>query len=148
FAYRSGRRKGAKLGTVVDVRAPEAGSPRRGCFFWSRREAHPARSRSMLHTCQAGFESLFVRELAELHQAPAWEQGAGWVRAAGVGPPGAPCQERLDTAGSRALTQLVFAHMTLLDPVERRGDSVNSLASGIVDFFRASIRDERVETAW
>ena len=38
----------------------------------------------MLLTCQAGFESLFARELAELHHTPVSERGPGWVLAGNV----------------------------------------------------------------
>ena len=35
----------------------------------------------MLLTCQAGFESLLARELAELHGVEVAEQGPGWALA-------------------------------------------------------------------
>lgn len=88
----------------------------------------------MLLTCQAGFETLLARELAELHGARAEESGPGWVRCAGL-QPGAD-------AG------LAFAHLSLLAPSEIRGDSVNALATRIADFFLGAIRGERIEGAW
>lgn len=91
----------------------------------------------MLLTCQAGFEALLARELAELHGALPAEQGPGWVR--------------LSTPNPRRSTDrkpLAFAHLTLLAPVEIRDDSVNALASRIADFFLAALRGERIELAW
>jgi len=86
----------------------------------------------MLLTCQAGFEALLARELAELHGATAGENGPGWVRADRALP----------------LEDLVFPHLTLLDPAEVRGESVNALAQRVADFFLASLRGERIEAAW
>ncbi len=86
----------------------------------------------MLLTCQAGFESLLARELAELHGARAAENGPGWVR----------------LANAIATENLAFAHLTLREPVELRGDSVNALAARVAEFFLASLRGERIEAAW
>ena len=89
----------------------------------------------MLLTCQAGFESLLARELVELHGATVAEQGPGWVRVA--------------TPSSQLPTdRLAFAHLSLRDPVELRGDSVNALASRVAEFFLASLRGERIDAAW
>ena len=60
----------------------------------------------MLLTCQAGFEALLARELAERHGANHEETGPGWVRLAG--PVDAP---------------LTFAHLSLREPVELRGET-------------------------
>ncbi|MBL9187184.1 MAG: rRNA methyltransferase [Opitutaceae bacterium] len=88
----------------------------------------------MLITCQAGFETLLARELTELHAAEVAEQGPGWVRPSTLNP--------------QLSTQLAFAHLTLLAPVEIRGDSVNALASRVAEFFLGAIRGERIEAAW
>ena len=89
----------------------------------------------MLLTCQAGFESLLARELTELHGATIEEKGPGWVR--------------LSTLSSQLSTAtLAFAQLTLRDPVELRGDSVNALATRIAEFLLASLRGERIEVAW
>jgi 23S rRNA (cytidine2498-2'-O)-methyltransferase len=101
----------------------------------------------MLHTCQAGFEALLARELRELRGATVAETGPGWVKSSGMfqaesetyEPRGRKCGEA---------AELAFAHVTLLDPVEVRGESVNSLAQGIAEFFLASLRGERIEAAW
>lgn len=95
----------------------------------------------MLHTCQAGFEALLARELAELHGVRTEEQGPGWVRVAnpGANAGGGPAAPALAPA---------FAHLTLREPVEVRGDSVNALAARIADFFLGSLRGERIESAW
>jgi 23S rRNA (cytidine2498-2'-O)-methyltransferase len=89
----------------------------------------------MLLTCQAGFESLLARELAELHGTAVEEKGPGWVRLA-------PRPSRLSTE------TLAFAHLTLLDPTELSGDSVNTIASRVAEFFLASVRGERIDAAW
>ncbi len=86
----------------------------------------------MLHTCQAGFETLLARELAELRGTTVEEKGPGWACDAGV--------THLET--------LAFAHLTLISPVEVRGDSVNALAARIAEFFLGSLRGERIEIAW
>ncbi|HVS53991.1 MAG TPA: SAM-dependent methyltransferase [Opitutaceae bacterium] len=87
----------------------------------------------MLVTCQPGYENLLARELAELHGATVAEYGPGWVRLAA----------ELSAAGDPA-----FAHLTLLAPVELRGESVNALAGRIAEFFLERLRGERVEQAW
>ena len=86
----------------------------------------------MLLTCQAGFEALLARELTELHGVTPVEQGPGWVR----------------LADGAALPDLTFAHLSLVAPVEVRGDSVNALAARLEEFFLASLRDERIATPW
>ena len=91
----------------------------------------------MLLTCQAGFESLLARELAELHAVPAAEQGPGWIRLSTLNP-------QLSTQRS----SLAFAHLALTEPVEIRGDSVNALASRIADYFLGALRGERIEGHW
>ena len=87
----------------------------------------------MLHTCQAGFEALLARELTELHGLTVAEKGPGWV---------------VSDAAAPALPSLTFAHLSLLAPVEVRGESVNALAAGVAEFFLASLRGERIEAAW
>ena len=86
----------------------------------------------MLSTCQSGFEALLAREFHELHQWTVTEQGPGWVRL------DAEC----------AVASLVFPHLSLLSPVELRGDSVNALAARISDFFLNSVKDERIGGEW
>jgi len=86
----------------------------------------------MLHTCQAGYEALLARELAELRGASVRESGPGWVTA----------------EGGRRETTPAFAHLTLLEPVEVRGESVNALAQNVAEFFLGSLRGERIEAAW
>ncbi|HEY1110692.1 MAG TPA: SAM-dependent methyltransferase, partial [Opitutaceae bacterium] len=88
----------------------------------------------MLHTCQAGFEEALARELAQLHGQAATEQGPGWVRIAG--------------APRANVEALAFAHLTLIEPVEVKGESVNQLAAKIAEYFLGAIRSERIEGAW
>ncbi len=90
----------------------------------------------MLLTCQSGFESYLARELVELRGAVVAEKGPGWVR---IGP----------AAGTPAwLPSVAFAHLTLLEPIEVSGDSVNGLATKIATYFLENLRGERIEGAW
>jgi 23S rRNA (cytidine2498-2'-O)-methyltransferase len=103
---------------------------------------------TMLLTCQAGFESLLARELTELHRIVIRERGPGWVEA-----DDAETQRTAQEQSSRgnaaiALPDLAFAHLTLLQPQACRGDSVNSLAASVGEFFLASVRQERIEGEW
>jgi 23S rRNA (cytidine2498-2'-O)-methyltransferase len=76
---------------------------------------------------------LLLRELAEVRGVAAQEHGPGWVRAA---------------ITRDALPALAFAHLTLIDPIEVRGESVNALASRISEYFQGALRGERIEAAW
>ena len=105
----------------------------------------------MLLTCQAGFEKLLVRELAELHRIGVVEQGPGWVlidesaeQVLGTRAPEQGVSTRTKLEG----TDLAFAHLTLIAPEQRRGESVNSLASGVAEFFLTSVRTERIDSPW
>ncbi len=102
----------------------------------------------MLLTCQAGFEELLARELTELRGASIAEQGPGWVRVENnaVLQPAPDATEHGRKHG--AVTDLAFAHLTLVAPIEIRGDAVNPLATRVAEFFLASLRGERVEGAW
>ena len=95
----------------------------------------------MLLVCQAGFEGLLARELAEVHGWGVAAQGPGWLRSQGAGGE-RPKDERA------VLPVLAFPHLTLLAPVEVSGESVNALAGSIADFFLTSLRNERIEVAW
>ncbi len=88
----------------------------------------------MLHLCQAGFEALLARELTELHGAVVAEQGPGWVL----------CR----AAAMPTISDMAFAHLSQLAPIEVRGDSVNALAARIAEFFLTSLRNERIDAAW
>jgi 23S rRNA (cytidine2498-2'-O)-methyltransferase len=83
-----------------------------------------------LCTCQPGYEGTLVREL-EAAGARVAARGPGWVLADAVPAAGA-----------------IFAHLVLDAPAEVKGDSVNVLAHGLLDFFLASLRDERITAAW
>ncbi len=98
----------------------------------------------MLLTCQAGFESLLVRELTELRARAPAEQGPGWVRLDEL-----PHQAALASPSRDLdLPGITFAHLTLLAPVEIRGESVNGLASRVSEYFLGSLQGERIEGAW
>jgi len=88
----------------------------------------------MLLTCQAGYEALLVRELGEAGGPPVAEQGPGWARTTGEWPAG--------------LATLAFPHLTLLEPTEIRGESVNALAAAAAEIFLGALRGERVDAPW
>ena len=116
---------------------------------------------------QAGFEDLLALELASVG-VPGVEHGPGWVLATALRaelPTSKPescstMKEQVDRGvfnasemdektGSTSISlDLAFAHLTLHEPVEVRGESVNALAQQIAGFFMQSLRDERVEAAW
>ena len=62
----------------------------------------------MLLTCQAGYEALLAREVAELHGGVVREQGPGWVRVAA------------EWSGLVGEGMPAFAHLGLLAPREVR----------------------------
>jgi len=105
----------------------------------------------MIFTCQPGFVDLLAGELTAHGFAPA-EQGPGWVRAAREAQhptPNVQLPTSNDDAGDAGgLDALCFAQMTLLDPVEVMGDSVNALAAKIAEGFLASAKAERFEGEW
>jgi 23S rRNA (cytidine2498-2'-O)-methyltransferase len=88
----------------------------------------------VLLTCQAGFENLLARELAELHGANVVENGPGWVRPGGL--------------GTLPFQRLAFPHLTLLNAVEVHADSVNALAGRIGEVFLEALKGERVQAPW
>ncbi len=85
----------------------------------------------MLLTCQAGFEEFLARE-AVAADATVAEQGPGWVR----------------LAAAAETETWAFPHLTLRDPIEVRGESVNALAQRVAEYFLTSLRGERIEAAW
>lgn len=95
----------------------------------------------MLITCQAGFEALLAREVVERQGGVVREQGPGWVRLEAEPGPKQP-------AGAVSGLDLAFAHLSLRDPIEVRGESVNALAARVAEVFLGSLRGERIEAAW
>jgi len=93
----------------------------------------------MLLRCQTGFEDLLAGELRTCGLSVS-TQGGGWVATA------------LDSAGEAppvtAAPDFCFAHAIHFAPVEFSGDSVNALATALLDHFLASARDERFEAPW
>jgi len=90
----------------------------------------------MLLTCQAGYEALLAREVAELHGGVVREQGPGWVRVAAEWP------------GLVGEGMPAFAHLALLAPREVQGETVNALAGAVGDFFLEGLRGERIDAPW
>jgi len=86
----------------------------------------PTTLAGMLLTCQAGFESVLVRELADAGLVVS-EHGPGWA----VAP---------DLA---AVSGLAFPHATMRGAVELKGESVNALAGRMIEFSREPARRAR-----
>jgi 23S rRNA (cytidine2498-2'-O)-methyltransferase len=78
-----------------------------------------------LHVCQNGYETFLAKELSSSEKS-----GPGWV------------------LGGDSFGDLCFAHLSLKNPSELTGKSVNSVAWAAADYFLASARDERFETPW
>jgi 23S rRNA (cytidine2498-2'-O)-methyltransferase len=78
-----------------------------------------------LYVCQPGYEAFLAKELG----AGVEKSGPGWV----LGPDAA---------------ETCFAHLSLREPVEAAGKSVNAIAWAIADRFMETARGERFETAW
>jgi 23S rRNA (cytidine2498-2'-O)-methyltransferase len=89
----------------------------------------------MLLRGQPGFEDLLEGEARGLGL-PVLERGGGWLS---VTPSAAVVPASLD---------LCFAQAIHLAPVEVSGESVNALATRLLDHFLASARDERFDSAW
>lgn len=90
----------------------------------------------MILICQSGFEDLLRAEIVALGWSPL-ESGAGWMRVEVSG--AAPDPGKLD---------LCFAQRAMFNPIEIRGDAVNPLANGILEWFMGSLRGEKVEAEW
>ncbi|MDE3084086.1 MAG: rRNA methyltransferase [Verrucomicrobiota bacterium] len=88
----------------------------------------------MLALSQPSYEVPLVREL-ESHGAAGLQRGPGWVLAT-------------DDRGGCALSDLAFAHLSLLAPIEVRGETVNVLAQTLAEFFLKSLQGERVDAPW
>jgi 23S rRNA (cytidine2498-2'-O)-methyltransferase len=101
----------------------------------------------MLLICQAGFEALLARELGDALMASV-ENGPGWVRLENS----AALQLASETSerglNPCATCDLAFPHLTLLSPVEVKGESVNALAQRVAEFFLASLKGERIDAPW
>ncbi len=87
----------------------------------------------MLFRGQPGFEDLLAGELRAQGLAVT-AQGGGWVGT--------------DPSASLSVSELCFAHAIHLAPVEVVGETVNALATRLLDCFLASAKDERFEGAW
>jgi len=88
----------------------------------------------MLLTCQSGYEGHLAREL-EAAGRTVVTRGPGWILADAAAAPGAD-------------SDLVFAQLALLDPVEIAGDSVNALAQRVGEYFLTSLQGEQVVGEW
>jgi len=90
----------------------------------------------MILTCQSGYEDLLTAEAATLGWRPL-ESGAGWIRV-----------ENNGAAPDFSMLDLCFAHRVMIDPVEIRGDGVNPLANGVLDWLMTSLRGEKIAGEW
>ena len=75
-----------------------------------------------LHIGQAGFEPFLAKEAGS-----ALGKGPGWVLAED------------DTS------ELCFAHLSLLEPVEVKAATRNALAGGVADYFRPYLRSAALD---
>ncbi|MFA5263249.1 MAG: SAM-dependent methyltransferase [Opitutaceae bacterium] len=96
----------------------------------------------MISLCQSGYESLLAREL-EMGGLVVQAQGPGWALSAASAPGAAP-----SSPDSGGLPDLAFAQLSLRDPMQLKGESVNALAQGIADYLLQSLRGERVDAPW
>jgi len=80
-----------------------------------------------LHACQPGYEAFLAKELPM----GALERGEGWVR-----------------ADQGSFPDLCFAHLSLSEPNELRGETARKLAQALTDFFMTTSRGEKYEQAW
>ncbi len=78
-----------------------------------------------LHICQAGFEPFLAKEAGST-----LAKGPGWVLA------------------EDDQSELCFAHLSILKPIELKAATVNALAGGVADYFLRTSVDERYETPW
>ncbi|MEK7858117.1 MAG: SAM-dependent methyltransferase [Elusimicrobiota bacterium] len=79
----------------------------------------------MLHIGQPAFEPFLAKEAGS-----SVERGPGWV------------------LSEKSITDLCFAHLSLVRPVELKGETVNAMAGALADYFLQSSREERYETVW
>ena len=92
---------------------------------------------AMLSLCQHGYETLLERELADSGLIVS-AQGSGWAL---TGPlEGEPVRH--------SFAEMAFPQLTLLRPCELKGESVNTLAQQLADFFFESLRGERLDAPW
>lgn len=92
----------------------------------------------MLLRGQPGFEDLLAGE-ARAAGLVVTSQGGGWVA---IGKP------VTSAALAPSALDLCFAHALHLAPVEVSGDSVNALATRLLEHFLASAKDERFDAPW
>ena len=92
----------------------------------------------MLFRGQPGFEDLLAGELRAANLTVS-AQGGGWVTTHDVS---------LPSAFSIDEPELCFAYATHMLPVEVSGESVNALATRLLEHFLTSAKDERFEAPW
>jgi 23S rRNA (cytidine2498-2'-O)-methyltransferase len=88
----------------------------------------------MLFVCQSGYETLARTELD-------WRSGNSLSPYSGPG-------WLLHSGRVEPLDALAFPHLALQDPAEITGDSVNALASRILDWFLAAVKGQAISEAW
>ena len=102
-----------------------------------QREHRVEPSGLVLTTCQSGFEELAAREMADLLHLAVRGKGPGWLRT-----------EASAAQDDGAWRSAVFPHLTLFDPIEVRGDTVNALANAAIEVFLAGLEGERIDAPW
>jgi 23S rRNA (cytidine2498-2'-O)-methyltransferase len=88
------------------------------------------------HTCSPGYEEFLAREVC-LHGQATVSTGSGWAIVS---------DGEQNIAG--AIPDLCFAHVSLLDPVHTKGESVREIAVQVADYFCKSAAAERFESPW
>jgi 23S rRNA (cytidine2498-2'-O)-methyltransferase len=86
---------------------------------------NPLQRAGAFHLCQKGFEAFLAKEAGA-----AAAKGPGWVLSEGN------------------KTGLCFAHLSLLEPVELKAETVNGLAGEVADYFLQTSRGELYASAW
>ncbi|MBC8008683.1 MAG: rRNA methyltransferase, partial [Burkholderiales bacterium] len=95
----------------------------------------------MLFRGQPGFEDLLAGELRSVGLAVT-SQGGGWVACSA---PGTPSPGSPPPPPGR---DLCFAYAPHQAPVEIAAESVNALATRLLEHFLASAKDERFDAPW
>lgn len=98
---------------------------------------------SMLFRGQTGFEDLLAGELRAAGLS-VLEQGGGWVMTRPIPP------QLTSSATSRSSEayDFCFPHLIQLLPTELNGETVNALATRLLEHFLSTAKDERFESLW
>lgn len=99
----------------------------------------------MLFRGQSGFEDLLAAELREAGLAVS-DQGGGWVMTRPMADQAPRKSPSLAPEGREY--DFCFSHLTHQSPTELTGETVNILATRLLEHFLSSAKDERFESPW